>query len=307
MNATASALASTLSLLFPARPPLALHPQVIISRRAARLNSSSASPALPPWPSLSAFWASWKLAGPNTRLDADSLRVKVASFLALELFARIGDMARIPIHNELLYFIQEGACWRVILHFWSPKEAANELVRVEIAPYHQEAHLCSCCLLNLYVTRLKKRSLVSDLMVPIPSRRNLPAGQRCAPSPSLFRFLAPNTGGSASPLRPLGKQRLAKIIKSSFISRGEFPPGFKAKDVRSVASSHVFNLGCPVARVLRQGRWKRQSTFRSHYLRPLVVAEHDPAKFKSMPISSILRVRTSRPHDVPRQESARIS
>ena len=147
-------------------------------------------------------------------------------------------------------------------------------------------------------------------MVPVPSRKHRPADQRCTPSPSLFRYLPSSADDISSPLRPLGKQRLAKIIKSTFISRGDFPLSFKAKDVRSVASPHVSNLGCPlhaVARVLRQGRWKRQSTFRSHYLRPLVVAEHDPAKFKTMPISSILRVRASRLRGVPRQESARYS
>lgn len=111
-----------------------------------------------------------------------------------------------------------------------------------------------------------------------------------APARSLFPSLIRGSDG----FHPrLGKERIAKILKQSLATYGSIYT--HGKFARSIASTHVFNLGVAESRILRQGRWARASTFHSHYKRARALVEHDPNRFKSVSIAEALRVRVSDP------------
>ena len=297
VNLMASALASTLSLLFPSRPPLADHPQVRMARRAASMNAcaSSARPKSPHHP-LNDLWDRWKREGPNSSLSDSALRDKLACFLAVDVFGRIGDMTMIPVHAELCYFVSRSICcesWT--FHFWNSKTTPGKLVRVIVDPYHDESHLCTPCVAREYLSRFKRLRLEPDLMVPLPSLRTRAPAERLRAVPSLFRCLPVTGTRSTLPVKALSRDRLAKTVKDSMICYGGFPDDFLARSVRSVAGSQAFNVGCPIQRVLRNGRWERQATVFSYYLHITTYVETDCNRFKTMSIPALLRIRVSVP------------
>ena len=148
-----------------------------------------------------------------------------------------------------------------------------------------------------YLSRFKAIKLVHDLLVPLPSLRSMVVpSERLRQVPSLFRYLPVKGKREQEALKPLSRDRLAKTVRDSMICYGGFPDDFLARSVRSVASSQAFNLGCPIQRVLRNGRWSRQATFYSYYLHITTYVESDSNRFKSCSMPAILRIRARVPH-----------
>ena len=203
----------------------------------------------------------------------------------------MSDLCCIPLTADLVFFEPMGDCSRLVLHLWSPKEAPGKLVRCSVDPVHGgHAHICTPCSVRDFSSPLRFNDLVGsrDWSPPVPSLS--PANAPRASCPSLAVSCSPDPAGYF-PL--VGSQRISKIVASSLKSFGRFPLSTHGKDARSIAASHCFNVGIPEQRILRQGRWSRSQTFRSHYLRRSLFAEFHPSSFRSSSIAEVLRMHVS--------------
>jgi hypothetical protein len=288
VNSIASCVGTTLGIVFPLRPKLATTSWIQNIRGSAR-KMELVSDVRQKFRDLNAWWNHWIQAGANRLLSNELLRIKVICFLTLDVFGRPKDMTKIPLGAPgFFYFRPQAGCHRLYAGFLAPK-GSTAFVWFEVEPYHMEPHLCTVCAVREWLIRRGKffSPALKTLSLPLEKKDG---SIELWSGASLFCSSVINKSVGKFP--PLGKERISKILKESFIKFGGFPADFKGKDVRAVAASLAFNLGVSEERILAGGRWARWSTVNRHYVRRALLRQFDVKSMAGLSMAAVLRTRT---------------
>ena len=289
VNSVASAVSTTLGIVFPLRGSIAELSWMKNIRKSAKKTEVCAA-TRPRFDHLNRWWDFWVAAPPNKLLPDNMVRIKAMCFLALDGFMRPKDMTKIPVGSpSYFYFRQHGeGCAQLHAGFLQPKES-DSFKWFVIEPYHMEPNLCTVCVVREYLVRRAKSWSPALKTLQILEKTGAKS-QKVVPVSALFSSSQINKGVGKYP--PLGKERISKVIKEAFIKFGGFPADFRGKDVRALSASLAFNLGAAEERIISSGRWAGWGVIAKHYVRRGPVRQFSVQKMAVLSMPAVLRTRT---------------
>lgn len=170
---------------------------------------------------------------------------------------------------------------RMLSFFYYNSKTQRGQQQALIAAYAQDPRICTVTVAHAYIIRTIAHACV-------PRERNV-NGETKRFQP-FFHLLTLSKGEKL--YRPLGKQRIANVVKASLRAAGIGEP-FTAHSTRGASSSKAFNLGAPIAAITARARWRSPATFMDSYHRPCSYRIVRP-EWASLPLEELLRLDVAR-------------
>jgi len=222
----------------------------------------------------------------NDKLAIDVLRKKAVSLLVVDLFLRCSDLMQFTeaeTHFESVAIEGRGQVKSVSFKVTGLKEHRTQHLRwshFRLACICKDgfAPSCTCCTLERYLHRSKKRRDATPSISQTTSEGSV-------------REVRPLFVTHKNKAKALSKDRLRNDIKDAMGMSG-IDEAWTPHSLRGASASKCLNLGLDSKRVLEHGRWTSWQTFKKHYYRIEFVNEASTSH-SNLPFWKALRTPTT--------------
>jgi hypothetical protein len=286
-----SVCCTTSDILHPDRRPLSTHSLIAKIKKAA-LRERPPRSARQPRIYFSIFTLLCHVGTMPTKTILDKGR-RLMILMAIDLFARPSDLqaidrSSVDLHDTFIGF-----------DIVAPKTAPCKAFRLRAEVYRAPDEMSTICTFRALLDYLAVTMPLSDITEPCTKD-----GITFKP---LFAYKAAKQrrlpdGSSADYWRAYKSESISNVIQKEMKLCLPDLPGhdWQTTAIRGMAASKLANLGVPMDRILRRGRWKSQSVFEKSYWTKWVYQTQDQkthdALIASTSMDALLRTKWHKWH-----------